>query len=322
MKLLTSKNHEMKFNWFESASPFSKFLLTLLLMLGSLFFLTTAAVFLAVPFTHMNANRIIGTMGDIQNPAYLNLIRYFQIVQSFAFFLIPAIFVTYLFGSNPGIYLSLKKRPTIVISFISIILIFSLIPFINYLQDINSKMHFPEFMKGIEQWMKKSEDTANNLSELFLNVNSIGGLILNLFMMALLPALSEEFLFRGVFQRLFSEMFKNYHWGIILSAALFSAIHFQFYGFVPRMLLGAIFGYMLVWSGTLWVPVIAHFVNNSTGILFYYLLNKGMVNSNLDKIGTGKQEMQFSIISLIISSSILVLFYYTTKLKNPKKINN
>ena len=183
-------------------------------------------------------------------------------------------------------------------------------------------MHFPYYLKEVENWMKTSENAANNLSELFLKVNTISGLIFNIFMMALLPALSEEFLFRGVFQRLFSEMFKNYHWGIVFSAALFSAIHFQFYGFVPRMLLGVIFGFMLVWSGTLWVPIIAHFMNNAIGVFFYYLQTKGLVDNSLDTIGTCKNELQISIISLILSAAILGLFYYISKRKNQNSFTN
>jgi hypothetical protein len=270
----------------------------------------------------MNVNSVIETLTDIQNPANLNLVRYFQIVQSIAFFLVPAIFVTYLFGSKPGEYLSLKKQPTLLVSLIAVFLVLSIIPFINYLQELNSKMHFPYYLKEVENWMKTSENAANNLSELFLKVNTIRGLIFNIFMMALLPALSEEFLFRGVFQRLFSEMFKNYHWGIVFSAALFSAIHFQFYGFVPRMLLGVIFGYMLVWSGTLWVPIIAHFMNNAIGVFFYYLQTKGLVDNSLDTIGTCKNELQISIISLILSAAILGLFYYISKRKNQNSFTN
>jgi uncharacterized protein len=312
----------MKYNWFETSSPFAKLLLTLILMLFFLLISLYIAAFFAVPFTHRSLSSIFGALSEIHNPANLNLIRYFQVVQSITFFLLPAIIVSYLFGSVPGEYLSLRKRPAIILLILSVSLIIVIIPLINYLEEMNSRLQLPVFLKGLENWIKTSESTANTLSELFLKVNTTGGLLFNLFMMAILPALSEEFLFRGVFQRLFSEMFKNYHWGIIFSAALFSAIHFQFYGFVPRMLLGMVFGYMLVWSGTLWVPVIAHFMNNAVGILFYFLLSKGIVNNSLDTIGAGKQEIQISMISLFLSGALLYLFYFVSKRQNEKGILN
>jgi uncharacterized protein len=305
----------MKYNWFETASPFVKFLLTLFIMMGCMLTAFIFAAIVAIPFTHMNIESIISAISDIHNPKSLNLIKYFQVVQSFSFFLFPAFLVPFLFGHKPLDYLKLRKYPVFIISVISILLIISIIPLINYLQELNSHMQFPGVLKGMENWMKNSEKAANDLSEQFLKVNNIGGLLFNLFMMAILPALSEEFLFRGVFQRIFSEMFRNYHLGILFSAALFSAIHFQFYGFVPRMLLGVVFGYMLVWSGTLWIPVIAHFFNNALGIIFYFFLNKGTVDNSLNTIGTGKKELQIALISLIFSLLLLYLFYYLSRKK-------
>jgi len=312
----------MKYNWFENATPFTKFLLTLFLMLGCFLGALVIAVIVVIPFTHMSANAILSASTEIQNPLYLNLLKYLQVVQSIALFIVPAFLVSYLFGYKPGEYLKLKKIPAVKILIISIGLIIVIIPLINFLEEMNSRLQLPASLKSIENWMKTSESTANTLSEIFLKVNNVKGLLFNLFMMALLPALGEEFMFRGIFQRLFSEMFKNYHWGIICSAALFSAIHFQFYGFVPRMLLGVIFGYMLVWSGTIWIPVIAHFLNNAIGVIFYFLLSKGLVNNSLDNIGTGNKEVQISMISLFLSFALLYLFYMVSKKQNEKGIIN
>ena len=99
--------------------------------------------------------------------------------------------------------------------------------------------------------MKNAEEEATKLREAFLNINSAFQFVIVFFMVAILPAIGEELLFRGVAQRLFSEWTKNVHWGIFISAFLFSALHMQFYGFVPRLLLGMMFSYMLEWSGSL-----------------------------------------------------------------------
>ncbi len=308
----------MKYSWFESASPFVKLLLTLFLMLGCFLIVLVFAVIVAVPFAHMSANSILAAATDIQNSENINLLKYLQVVQSIALFIIPSFIVAYLFGSRPKDYLSFKIHPSFICGMIAICLIIVVIPLINYLNELNSRMQLPISFRSIENWMKTSENNADRLSELFLKVSTVKELIFNLFMMAILPALGEEFIFRGVFQRIFTEMFKNYHWGIFFSAALFSAIHLQFYGFIPRMLLGVVFGYMLVWSGTIWVPVIAHFMNNALGILYYYLNSKGMVDNTLDTIGTGKQEFQTSLISLLLSGALLYLFYSVCKRRNEK----
>jgi membrane protease YdiL (CAAX protease family) len=134
-------------------------------------------------------------------------------------------------------------------------------------------------------------------------------LLLNLFVVAILPAIGEELIFRGAFQKLFSQLFKNKHIGIWLAAALFSAIHLQFYGFIPRMLLGAIFGYLLYWSGSLWVPIWAHFVNNAMGVTLSYLSQKGIVSEDIENIGTLEDGAVYIIASLLIVSSLLVWGY-------------
>jgi uncharacterized protein len=189
----------------------------------------------------------------------------------------------------------------------------SSIPLVNYFEDINSKMKLPDSFSAIEQWMIATEKSLTVLSETFLNVNTFSAFVFNVFMMAILPALGEEFVFRGLFQRLFTEWFKNYHWGILASAMLFSAFHFQFFGFIPRMFLGVMFGYLLVWSGSLWVPILAHFINNFMGVTYYYLLSKNVVDNEVEKLGKGDNEFVYILLSVILIIFLLILFYKKSK---------
>jgi membrane protease YdiL (CAAX protease family) len=135
-------------------------------------------------------------------------------------------------------------------------------------------------------------------------------------LIAVLPAIGEELMFRGVIQRLLTVQFKNYHWGIWGSAFLFSAIHFQFYGFLPRMLLGALFGYMLVYTGSIVYPMIAHFVNNFASLLLAYLIQHGKIPEEIDNAGA-HFEWQFIIPGLAFS---IALFYYLWKNKKGQLI--
>jgi membrane protease YdiL (CAAX protease family) len=271
------------------------------------------SLFLAMPIFHKSIFEVFSAFGDIKNPGNIYLLKYFQVVQSIALFIIPPFLLAPLFGQKSSDYLKIKKTPAILLIIIASLLVLSAIPFINWVEEFNSKMKLPEFMKGIENWMKASEENAAQISESFLKVSSIGGLLFNLFMMAVLPALGEEFIFRGVFQRIFTDWFKNYHLGIIVAAIFFSAFHMQFYGFLPRMLLGIMFGYLLIWSGSMWVPIIAHFMNNSAGVIYYFFYYKGISTNNLDKIGSQNNGYIYALVSLVCVGLLLYLFYKYSK---------
>jgi membrane protease YdiL (CAAX protease family) len=101
-------------------------------------------------------------------------------------------------------------------------------------------------------------------------------------MLAIIPALGEELIFRACFQKVLGRWTGNYHLAIWLSAIIFSSIHFQFYGFFPRMFLGALFGYLLVWSGSIWLPILAHFLNNGMAVVGAYVLQQE--GKNLDQV--------------------------------------
>jgi membrane protease YdiL (CAAX protease family) len=298
----------MTFNWFENSSPASKIVLSLAFMVSILIIGFFIGLIIAMPLFGKGIFEIIKAGNNLSNPENIGILRYIQTVQSISLFIIPPILLAFLFGSNPSNYLKLKKHPKLISVLIVSALIIVAIPFINFTEMINSKLSLPTFLSGVEQWMKNAEESAKMLTEAFLNTNTISSLMVNLFVMAIIPAIGEELVFRGLFQRLFTEWFKNVHWGIIASAAVFSAFHFQFYGFIPRMLLGVVFGYFLVWSGSLWLPIAAHFVNNTLGILYFFLLHNGYVSDRLDKLGTeGATSTSIIIFSILLSASMIFL---------------
>jgi hypothetical protein len=171
-------------------------------------------------------------------------------------------------------------------------------------------------MNGVQTWMQDSEDQADKITKAFLATRSSSDLLLNLFMIGLVPAVGEELLFRGVVQQLFKKLTRNSHAAIWISAAIFSALHVQFFGFLPRMVLGAMFGYMLEWSGTLWLPIIAHFINNSTAVIAYYLAEKGFISSDIDKVGTPSNGTSYLV---LISLICLFIFFRMLYLKRENR---
>jgi membrane protease YdiL (CAAX protease family) len=149
-------------------------------------------------------------------------------------------------------------------------------PVIEWFSIVNQHLVLPTWLDSLEDWMRNSENQANDITRAFLSSKGPDGLLGNLFIVAFLPAIGEELLFRGLLQQLIRKMTGSSHMGIWITAAVFSALHLQFFGFLPRLLLGALFGYLLEWTGSLWLPIIAHFINNATGVLVFFFTGEGL----------------------------------------------
>ena len=235
--------------------------------------------------------------------------KWLQLLQSVATFLLPALAGAYLWSNTPMQWLHLDSKPSWQEALAAVVVMLLAIPGINLLSAWNQQMVLPEWMSGIEQWMRMQEDAAAQLTEQFLRVDTVGGLLVNIGLMALLPAVGEELTFRGVVQGMFT---RNRHVAIWATAAIFSFVHLQFYGFLPRMLLGAMFGYMLWWTGSLWVPMLMHFVNNCAAVVVAYLaynhLEEGRAEM-LDTIGT-EDTILLGVFSICIVLIMMVMYGY------------
>ncbi len=226
-------------------------------------------------------------------------------LQHLLLFIIPPIFAAYIYSKSAKKYLYLNNFKPLMV-FLTILIIFFAIPVINFTGLINSNLSLPEGLSGIEDIMKKMEETAKVTTEKFLNVDSLGGLLINIIIIAVLPAIGEELLFRGVLLRLLNEWVKNMHVAIIISAFIFSFIHFQFYGFIPRMLLGILFGYLLYWSGSIWLPILAHFINNALAVTAFYFMKDTDIYDKTENFGADTS----SYLYMIFSAILLFLFFY------------
>lgn len=250
---------------------------------------------------------------NYNNHLYVNILKYLQIWQTVGVFILPPLFVGYLFSINSGEYLRLNKKPNIVSLFIALLIVFASIPIVGWMVDINSKMSLPHFLKSLEHWMKSTESEAGVITKAFLNVTTVKGFSVNLLMIALLPAIGEEFLFRGLFVKFFKDWTKNSHIAVWLSAIIFSLIHFQFYGFLPRMMLGVLLGYLFVWSGTIWVPVFAHFINNGSAVVGSFMQSKGLIKTDIDELFSHQSSYIYLFISIIATIVFIVVFYNMEK---------
>ena len=209
-----------------------------------------------------------------------------QLLMSVGMFVIPPFVFAYLCSENNRSYLHINLKINWQAIFLVFVFMILIIPFINLLSDLNQRVVLPSALSGIENQLKIFEEKASKLTENLLNVHSFGGLFINIVVIAIIPALGEELFFRGALQSILKD-WKGLVVGIWLTAFIFSAIHLQFYGFVPRMLMGAFFGYLLMWSENLWLPIAAHFTNNVIAVIFYYVQFNGVQTFNIDTIGTG-----------------------------------
>jgi uncharacterized protein len=231
-------------------------------------------------------------------------LKFFQLMQTIGFFLLPGFFLYWIFSSSEQNYFEAKKTPGNVSILLVLIAFVVGMPFINWVVEINKNIELPSFFSGLERSFQNKEEIYAGLTERLLEAPNMGHLLFNIFMIAVIPAIGEEFIFRGVLQKIFKEVTRNIHISVFITAFIFSAIHGQFYGLVPRFLLGIFFGYLMVWSGTIWLPVIAHFINNAIAVITYYLLSGGSISVNS---GLASNPSIFVIISSLILFVVTVL---------------
>lgn len=243
-----------------------------------------------------------------------NIILYkklLQLLSSVFVFLFPVIVVGFLWYDNPAKEFSLTKAPALLQIILVIALIISIQPFINLLAYLNEQIHLPSAFKSITDFFDKTEKDAEELTSQILNVKSIGGLMFNFIIIAIIPGLVEELYFRGAVQKIISEKFSK-HIAVWVAAAIFSFIHFQMSGFFARMILGASFGYILIWTKTLWLPIIMHMVNNGLGVLAGYYSLKNQNIEQLENIGKADTFI-YGILSGMIAIGLLWYIYKSSK---------
>ncbi|MGI4898214.1 MAG: CPBP family intramembrane glutamic endopeptidase [Janthinobacterium lividum] len=260
-----------------------QFLLMVLLAIGGLIIGgLICGIIIVIIYGVSGFSNIMQLSADMPASA-LNSLKFMQMGSSVFGFLIPAIFFAKVIVRQPKTYLKANWRFPLVLLLVVFFIMLIASPMMEMLINLNQKMVLPQALKGLERWMRNMEDTAGEQTEILLKMKSPLSFLVNLLMIAILPAVAEEFLFRGCFQQIFIGWTKSIHWGVWLSAALFSAIHFQFFGFLPRMLLGVFFGYFAAWSGSIWPGVLGHFLNNGTALIVSYLYQLKKIKVNPDE---------------------------------------
>jgi membrane protease YdiL (CAAX protease family) len=252
-----------------------------------------------------------------ESVGFLRIVQLFSSVGSFA---LPAWWFAKQEGNLPLAFFKFNKPVNLRLLLLTGLLFYCSAGFFQWTIDVNNAMHLPAFLNDVEKWMRQQEDQLATLTQRFLYMPSAVDLAINLLMIALIPAIGEELLFRGCLQPIFGRLAKNAHVGIWLAAIVFSAIHLQFYGFIPRMLLGALFGYLYYYGNSLWYPILGHFLNNGSAVVavFIYQQNGLSVAEAMKQDDAGR----FHFIGVVLSAAISIfLLYKFYQIANQKGLN-
>lgn len=232
----------------------------------------------------------------------MGVLKCIQVLQTMAFAL-PTFFCLWIYRKKPVQWLRMDKKLNWKQAVLAVVFMLVAVPCINLLLWLNEKIPMPDLLTQFSS-------VAEELTKKLIVAENAEQMVVNLFVIALMPALCEEICFRGTIQQYIKS---NPHVAIWVAAIIFSAIHMQFEGFIPRMLMGAAFGYMFYWSGNLWMPVLAHFTNNAFSVIMYNVLYQTQKSvDEIDTLGTG-ETIWLGILSCVLVAALFVLIRRCTR---------
>lgn len=243
---------------------------------------------------------------NTQNPKMAQALWLLQVIgTTLPLFLAPLLFAKFI-AREPDTYLkpTFKFQPVLLV-FILAIMVFAS-PIMEVLVNVNQKLVLPESMKAFEALLRSMEDQAQKATEAMLQMKTVWDMLFAVLVVGLLTAIAEEFLFRGALQTIMIRLTKNSHAAIWITAILFSAFHMEFFTFLPRVALGVFFGYFVMWSGSIWTSVWAHFLNNATQVVIMYLYQQKKITLNPDD----QHVFNYQSYALSVIIILILLFMY------------
>ncbi|MDR1757738.1 MAG: CPBP family intramembrane metalloprotease [Bacteroidales bacterium] len=285
-------------HFLENKSPLGQLVFLLLFVLGSaLFFTLLGQVLGMLLFAKQTAD---------QQPVFMMVE---QMLMSTGIFLLPALLFARAMKGNWFSYNRANACPAKSHLYLVFFLSFVLLPVVSMLGYLNEQISLPAAWNDIEQWIKNMEEKIDQILMLLLSNHSPCNILLCMLTMAVVPAICEEFFFRGTLQPFFTRWFSGYSAAIWVTAFIFSAIHLQFAGFIPRFLLGVYLGYLYRWGGSLWLPVFAHFLHNAFSLgLWFYMDSVGMSTNTISPTDFPSFIPLFAVAVLLLPCGLLLLY--------------
>ncbi|MDZ7848357.1 MAG: CPBP family intramembrane glutamic endopeptidase [Owenweeksia sp.] len=292
---------------FSQYSPGMQFLMLVFLGLGGLVFFTAMGTMLAslsYPFSVAELMEGNNGMDPTANADVLKISAGFHQPGHF-FSAWPAGGLS--FSSEPGRYLGSSHFPNRggLVIILVVLLALGATTVSDALYRFSSSFEWPEFLGFLKEFSERTEQLLGEQIESFLQMDSFGEFLEVFFILAILPAVGEETLFRGVLQPIFKKWLGNFHLGILLTALCFALLHQQFTTFLSIFALGVVMGYLREWSGSLWVPVLMHLINNGPIVVaaYYWDLSYGQINDL-----SGEWQIEYAIPGIaVFAVSLLAL---------------
>ena len=245
---------------------------------------------------------------DLSSSLSINIMKFVQFFNALGTFITPILIYGYIIDFDFNFKTSVNRQSALIVIAIMILVT----PIVSFLLEWNTLINFPE-------WMLKYDMNSEDIVLAFLNMNTYWDLFFNIIVMAIIPAFGEELLFRGLLQKSLFKKIGEIHISIFITALLFSAIHLHLDGLLPRFFLGIILGYLFYWSQSLWIPIIAHFINNAMAIIFSYPFFKSFNTLQQFGFSSANQTTNTSFLSAFFSLSavmiLMFLFYKNSFIK-------
>ncbi|GAB3924816.1 CPBP family intramembrane metalloprotease [Mucilaginibacter myungsuensis] len=255
----------------------------------------------------------IMNMTNTNAPGFLGAFRLFLAIGGTVVgFLAPALVFAYLLMRDPVEYIGLKNYTPWILLPIAALIMISFIPTIDITAYFNQKMTLPASWSGLYKWIREMESSAMAQFKVLLNMRTPADLIISIGIIAVLPAIAEEFFFRGCLQSVLMRSTGSVHGGVWIAAFIFSFIHMEFFGFIPRLLLGAAMGYLYAWSGSIWPSVVMHFVNNAFSVVAVYLHQHKMIAADPDSGQPMFGHWWVYVLTFLLSIGLMYLYRQVT----------
>ena len=294
----------MKFkNIYKDNSLVSKTGILFLLIITSFILHVILVVFLIMLFDS-NGMYLIQNQ-DLNNQICVNYLKLVQLFAAVGLFITPTLLYAYLTGFNFK-FISITIKEVLL----TILVMIFITPFVGLLLEWNMQISFPE-------WLSLFDKNSTEIVTAFLSMQTIWDLFYTLLVIAVVPAIGEELVFRGYLQQTIQKYLQYSHFAILITALFFSVIHLEIQAIIPRFILGVLLGYLYYWSGSLWLPILGHFVNNAQAIIFSYPFF-GLEESTYFAFSKSTPNPVIGLFSFISAGFLIYILYKTLRLRKVK----
>lgn len=287
--------------------PATQFVFSLMIVIAAWLIFQLLALLTGSLFFGIGFNEIQPALTNLSDPVPIAYQKYLQSIISLGMFIIAPLVAVFFLSDNMWAFLRTGFYPGTAVSLLVALVMVLALPMNNYFTYLNSLFDAAGISEGLQNYFESREAQAEKVFEGFLKVTGIMPLLINILIIAVIPAIGEELLFRGVLQNILIKWTKNTFAGVFITSLAFALLHFQFLSVLPRFILGMVLGYIFVWTRSLWMPVLAHFVNNAFAVVYYYLLYNGYVGGEIENIGKPEHAPLYAILSMAITGILLIV---------------